>query len=83
MKKANLKGTTFKTPNHIALFRIAYRSHCTIFSVEFLACHTLEPIYFGDIKDWNVSVNFIILLNIQLFWFQPGQGLTKLILVLF
>ena len=28
-------------------------------------------------------VNFIILLNIQLFWFPAGQGLKKVILVLF
>ena len=74
MRKATLKGTTAKTLIHIVLFRIAFRPHCTIFSVEFLACHTaLEPIYFGDIKDWNVSVNFIILLNIQLFLYPAGH----------
>ena len=38
---------------------------------------------FGVIKDYNMPVNFIILLNIRLFWFPAGQGLKKVILVLF
>ena len=40
-----------QTANHIALFRIEFRSHCTIFSVEFLPCDPLDLIYLGDIKD--------------------------------
>ena len=31
----------------------------------------------GEIYDWNVFVNFIIFLNILLFWFLAGQGLKK------
>ena len=77
MRKRILKSTTLKTANHIALFRIEFRSHCTIFSVEFLPCDWLDLIYLGDIKDLNTFVNSITLLNIQLLWFQVGQGLKK------
>ena len=31
MRKWILKGTTLKTPFHIALFRMKLRSHCTFF----------------------------------------------------
>ena len=77
MRKLILKDTTLKSPIHIGFFRFALSSHYTIFSVEFLPCCRLEPIYFDDIKDWHVTVNFIILLNIQVFWFPAGQGSKK------
>ena len=34
-----------QTANHIALFYIEFRSHCTIFSVKFLPCDRLDLIY--------------------------------------
>ena len=64
-------STTLKTANHIALFRIEFRSHCTVLSVEFLPCDLL------DLNYRNTLVNFIILLNIHLIWFPAGQGLKK------
>ena len=34
-----------QTANRIALLPIEFRSHCTIFSVEFLPCDWLDLIY--------------------------------------
>ena len=45
MIKWALKSTTLKTANPIALFRIEFISHCTIFSVEFLTCDWFDQIY--------------------------------------
>ena len=69
MIKAILKGTTLKTEIHIALIRISFRSHCTFSLSNFW--HAI--FMFGDLEGWNMSVNFIILLKIQLFWFPAGQ----------
>ena len=56
MRKAILKGTTRKTSIHIVLFRIALTSHCIIFSVEFLACHKLEPFILAILKTGTLSI---------------------------
>ena len=69
MRKWILTGTTLKTPFHIALFRMKLRGQ--IFAMSEIR------------TDWNVFVNSVIFSNVLLLWFPCGQGLKKLILVLF
>ena len=61
-----------QTPIYIALFCIAFRSHCTILSVEFLPCHWQEQIHYWQFENLNMSVNFTNLL----FWLPNDNGLN-------
>ena len=54
-------------------------SRCIIFNhtlvhAEYLPFQWLEPFCFGDIKDWNMFINLIILLNMRPFLFPTGLG---------
>ena len=61
-----------------------FRSHCTIFSVEFLSYDLVRTdLYLAILKTRTCLLIFIILLNIHLLCFPAGQCLKKVILVLF
>ena len=61
-----------------------FRSQCTIFSVECLPCDLVRTdLSLAILKTRTCLLIFIILLNIQLLCFPAGQGLKKVILVLF
>ena len=75
MRKWILKGTTIKTPFHIALFRMKLSSHCTFSGSYFCYARDKSRFILGNIYDWNVFVNFIFFLNVLLLWFPAGQGL--------
>ena len=79
MRKWILKGTTLKTPFHIALFRMKLRSQCTSFESNFCNARDKSRFILGKIDDWNVFVNFISFLKrfFFLFWFPADQGLKK------
>ena len=84
MRKWILKGTTPKTPFHIALFRIKLSSHCTFFKDRIFAMSEIRADRFLAISKTGMCVltsSFFV--NVLLFWFPAGQGLKKLVLIHF
>ena len=80
-----MKGTTLKTPFHIALFRMKFRSHCTFLQGRISAMPEIRiDLFLAISKTGMCLLTFIKKKNIVLFvGFPAAQGLKKMILVLF
>ena len=78
MRKWILKGTTLKTPFHIALFRMKLRSHCIFFQGRISAMPEIRTDLFLAIS--KTGMCFLTKLkknNVLLVWSPAGQGLKK------
>ena len=84
MRKRILKGTTLKTPFHIALFRMKLRSHCTFFQGRISALPEIRANLFLAISKTGICLsNLLVLVNVLLFWFPADQDLKKKIITFF
>ena len=84
MRKWILKGTTLKTPFHIALFRRKLRSHCTFFQGRISAMPLIRVDLFLTISKTGMClVTLSVFLNVLLFWFPADQGLKKVNFITF
>ena len=78
MRKWILKGTTLKTPFHIALFRMKLSSHCTFLQGRISALPEIRANLFLAISKTGMCLlTSSFFLNVLLFWFPAGQGLKK------
>ena len=77
MRKLILKGTTLKTPFHIALFRMKLRSNCTFFQGRISAMPEIRADLFLAISKTGTCLLTLAFLNVLLFWFPVDQGLKK------
>ena len=78
MRKWILKGTTLKTPFHIALFRMKLRSHCTFFLGRISAISEIRTDLFLAISKTGMCLlTLYTFFNVLLIWFPAGQGLKK------
>ena len=77
MRKWKLKGTTLKTPFHIALLRMKLRSHCTFFQGRISAMPDIRADLFLAISKTGMRLLASSFLNVLLVWLPAGQGLKK------
>ena len=70
MRKWIFKCTTLKTPFHIALSRMKSDHYALFSGSNFCYARDKSQFIFGNIKDWNVFVNFIIFLMFYYFGSQ-------------
>ena len=77
MRKWILKGTTLKTPFHIALFRMQLSSHCTFFHGRISAMTEIRADLFLAISKTGMCVVTSSFLSVLLCWFLAGQDLKK------
>ena len=69
----------FKQKKTFILHNFELHSYCIALFLVSNVCHVIgkSGFIFGEIEDWNVFVDFIILLNVLLFWISSGKGLKQ------
>ena len=77
MRKWILKGTTLKTPFHIALFRMKLRSHFALFQARISSMPVIRANLFLAISKTEMCLLTSSFLNGLLVWFPVGQGLKN------
>ena len=77
MRKWILKGTTLKTPFHIALFRMKLRSHCTIFQGQISAMPEIRADLFLAISKTGMCLLTSSIFKRFASLVPTGQGLKK------